>query len=120
MTTQERTERWRIRRRKQVAKQKMVLLLVAIFVITLGSIVFGSIFSSAKNPDADIPKYKYYKSIEIHHGDTLWDIAKEYCSDPGVTTQEYIDEIKELNSLKSETIHAGQHLIITYYDTELK
>ena len=28
--------------------------------------------------------------------------------------------MKELNALKSEQIHEGQHLMVVYYDTELR
>ena len=120
MTVQERKERARIKRRRQVAKRRMILLLAALFVITVGSIVCGSIFSSAKNPATDIPQYKYYKSITIEQGDSLWSIAQEYCTDAYEDTQEYIDELKQLNGLHSETIHEGQHLVVAYYDTEIR
>lgn len=119
MTIQERQERARIKRRKQLAKRKMFFLLVAVFVITVGSIVFGSIFSSAKDSAADIPQYKYYKSITIEQGDSLWSIAEEYCTDDYEDTREYVDELIQLNSLTSETIHTGQHLLVAYYDTEI-
>lgn len=120
MTVQERKERARIKRRRQVAKRRMILLLAALFVITVGSIVCGSIFSSAKDPATDIPQYKYYKSITIEQGDSLWSIAEEYCTDSYEDTQDYIDELKELNGLTSETIHEGQHLVVTYYDTVIR
>ena len=111
MTVQERKERARIKRRRQVAKRRMILLLAALFVITVGSIVCGSIFSSAKDPATDIPQYKYYKSITI---------AQEYRTDAYEDTQDYIDELKELNGLTSERIHEGQHLVVAYYDTEIR
>ena len=117
MTTYERREKAKLKRRKQVAKQKMILLLAVTLIITVGSIVFGTIFSSAKDPAADMPRYKYYKSIRIEQGDSLWSIAEEYACD---NTYDYIQEIKQLNGLTSETIHAGQHLIIAYYSTELQ
>ena len=119
MTNLERRQRTRIKRRRQVAKQRFALVIASICVIILGSVVCGSIFSSAKAPEVDVPQYKYYKSIVIEDGDSLWSIANEYNPDK-FRTQEYIDEIKELNALTSETIHAGQHLLIAYYDTELR
>lgn len=119
MTIQERQERARIKRRKRIAKRRMILLLAALFVITMGSVVFGSIFSKAKNPTSDIPQYKYYKSIIIEQGDSLWSIAEEYCTDDCTDTREYVAELKQLNSLTSDTIHAGQHLLVAYYDTEI-
>ena len=30
-----------------------------------------------------------------------------------------VDELKELNSLTSDIIHEGQHILVTYYDTEI-
>ena len=119
MTIQERQKRAMIKKRKQIAKRRMILLLAALFVIILGSVVFGTIFSKAKNPSADVPQYKYYKSITIEQGDSLWSIAEEYCTDAYEDTREYVDELKELNSLTSETIHAGQHLLVAYYDAEI-
>lgn len=118
MTVQERKERARIKRQKQVMKRRMILLLAAVFVITIGSIVCGSIFTSAKNPATDVTQYKYYKSITIEKGDSLWSIAEEYCTDMYKDTREYVDELKQLNSLTSETIHEGQYLLVAYYDTE--
>ena len=120
MTTQEKRERIRVKRKKQVAKQKMILLLALTLIITLGSIIFGTIFSTAKDPATDIPQYKYYRSITIEEGDSLWSIAQEYRSDAYASTQEYVDELKQLNGLSSETIHTGQHLVVPYYGTEIQ
>ena len=120
MTVQERKERARMKKRRQLAKRRMILLLAALFVITVGSIVCGSIFSSAKNPATDIPQHKYYKSITIEQGDSLWSIAQEYSTDAYEDTQEYIDELIQLNGLTSKTIHEGQHLVVAYYDTEIR
>ena len=36
------------------------------------------------------------------------------------SNKEYIDEVKQINGLSSETIHEGQHLLIVYYDTEIR
>ena len=125
MTTQKTTERARIkranaRRRKQVVKCRMVLLLATVFVITLGSIVCGSIFSSAQEESTDAHQYKYFKSIEIQSGDSLWSIAEEYCDEAyDGDIREYIAEIKELNSLTSDHIHAGRKLLVIYYDSEI-
>ena len=120
MTVQERKERAKMKKRRQFAKRRMILLLAALFVITVGSIVCGSIFSSAKDPATDIPQHKYYTSITIKEGDSLWSIAQEYVTDTYEDTQEYIDELIQLNGLSSNIIHEGQKLVIAYYDTELR
>lgn len=120
MYSEARRERARIRRKKQVAKRKMILLLATVMIITIGSIAFGSIFSAAQDDQDKTPRYKYYKSIIIEQGDSLWSIAEEYVTSDYSCTREYVDELKQLNGLHSEQIRAGEHLMIAYYDTEMK
>lgn len=122
MNRQESRNRAKQRRAKVVAKRRMILLLTTVLLITVGSIVFGSIFSSAQtNAEESGIQYKYYKSIEIKKGDSLWSIAKEYCEDRYYdNTKDYVEELKEINNLKSEKIHYGQRLIVAYYDSEFK
>lgn len=120
MNTYQRQERARIRRKKQVAKQKCILGMMTLLIIVIGSIIFGSMFSSAKEQTDDTIQYKYYKSIVIESGESLWSIAQEYCTDDYKDTQAYVNELKELNALSSETIHEGQHLLVAYYDTEYR
>ena len=115
MNRQDEREKLRIRRKKQVARQKKIILISIATVVLLASVICGTILSLAKNPATDMVQHKYYKSIIIEQGDSLWSIAKEYACDD---TYAYIKEIKQLNGLTSETIHAGQHLIIAYYDVE--
>ncbi len=119
MNTQEKRERIRIRRRQQVARQRMTLLLAIAMLIILGSIVCGTILSSAKDPATDLVQHKYYKSIVIEQGDSLWSIAEEYCLNGSMSKQAYVEELKQLNSLPSDTIHAGQYLVVAYFDTAL-
>lgn len=120
MTLQERQRRSDIRRKKQVAKQKLVISLIAIVMIAAGSIFFGSTFTSAKESEDKETLYKYHKSIVIESGDSLWTIAREYCTDKSIEIHDYVEELKELNNLSSDQIHAGQHLLVVYYDTEFK
>ena len=59
------------------------------------------------------PTYKYYTSIQVESGDTLWEIAEEY------RTEEY-EDMKENNHLTSSHITDGMYLCIPYYTTEYK
>lgn len=122
MNRQESRNRAKQKRAKVVARRKMILLLTTVLLITIGSIVFGSIFSSAQSSAEESGiQYKYYKSIEIKKGDSLWSIANEYCEDEYYdNTKDYVKELKEINNLKSEKIHYGQRLIVAYYDSEFK
>lgn len=119
MSRQEIRDREKQKRAKAVAKRRMILLLTMIFMVTIGSVVFGGIFSSAQTTETPVT-YKYYKSIKIEKGDTLWSIAKEYCTENYEDTREYIEELKEINNLTSDEIHHGQYLVVAYYDAEFK
>jgi hypothetical protein len=57
----------------------------------------------------------YYTSIQIQHDDTLWDIAREYADGSGYTVRQYVEELKRMNRLQSENIHAGEFLTVVYY-----
>lgn len=58
-----------------------------------------------------------FQSVYITNQDTLWSIASEYYSkDCGYDSlEEYIEEIKQCNSLESEAIYAGASLIVPIY-----
>lgn len=101
--------------RKAVSLTSVV---VALFTVCM---FFGTILSSAhekNNPEETV--YKYYTSIRIEYGDTLWDIAKETMTDEYNSTAEYVEVLKKMNSLDSDDIQAGQYLIVAYNDTEFK
>lgn len=107
----------RQRRRRQVQKN-VCMLVVAIMAVVLLS-VFVISFSTQASDLEHSAKYKYYKSIEVTKGDTLWSIAKENIdADHYKNVQEYVDEIKAMNSIKSDHIVAGSRLIIPYYSTD--
>lgn len=92
-----------------------VIVLSAFFILVC-TMVFGTIRTSAAS--ADVP-YKYYTSIRIQAGDTLWDIADTYCSPEYDTVSDYIEEICSINRLSSgDEIHSGQYIMVPYYSQE--
>ncbi len=64
--------------------------------------------------------YKYYTSVTVEAGETLWDIAGIYMSDEFSSVQKYIDEVKNINHLTDNKIYAGEQLIVPYYSYEYK
>lgn len=60
----------------------------------------------------------YYLSVPISNQDTLWSIAEEYYTEEFGSVKNYIKEIKECNSLSSDAIYAGNHIIIPVYNEE--
>lgn len=104
-------------RRKQVRRNVMILILSVLLAVVL-SILFIS-FSTQANDIKHQPSYKYYKSIEVAKGDTLWSIAKNNMdSQHYKNTREYVAEVKKLNSLPTDNIVAGSYIIVPYYSEE--
>ncbi|MFG6392579.1 MAG: LysM peptidoglycan-binding domain-containing protein [Lachnospiraceae bacterium] len=53
-----------------------------------------------------------YISVLVIPDDTLWDIAGRYYSAGFGTLKDYVKEIKRCNSLESDNIYAGRHIIV--------
>lgn len=103
----------------KVYRSKLMLCVTAFIIITGLSVVLGSNLVSAHDKNEQ-PEQKFYKSIEIKEGDTLWAIAKEYRGDDYNSIYDYIDEVMSINGLTSDQIHAGQYLTVVYYDTQAR
>ena len=105
-------ERRKIQRRKLQIRAAAALLSLLIFHFT------------PQNTQADsepkAPTYKYYTSIRVSSGDTLWDIAKEYRTEEYSDISSYIAEVREINHLSSNQITDGMYLCIPYYSEEYK
>ncbi len=64
--------------------------------------------------EATTVKEKYFVSIQVRPGDTLWDIAEEYSRDYQ-DYSEYIEEVRSVNQLSGDRITAGAYLFIPVY-----
>lgn len=93
----------------------MVLLILAV------TFLFGFFYNSAFAKEESAAEcYKYYTSIEIESGDTLWSIACEYANEDFTTVQDYIDELKFMNNMTSDQIIEGHYLTVAYYSDVYK
>lgn len=82
--------------------------------------LFSMVFRSIKVRGQEQGRYKYYTSMEIQSGDTLWSIASEIAETYGLDTRACVEELKFMNNMKSDTIHEGNYLTIFYYDDTYK
>lgn len=96
------------------------LTVAAILVITVFVLIGVSSLVGSSSKASEDKRYKYYTSVEIRNGDTLWDIASEHMTGEYRNLHEYVGEIKALNGLQSDSIRSGQSLVIPYYSAELK
>ncbi len=106
----------RSRRIKKTYKKIFKLTILAIIFGLIISFVFcGTEVKAASNDE--VTMYKYYKSISVKEGDTLWNYADIYAVDG--RHEEYIDEIISINHLKDNGfIIEGMYLTIPYYSEE--
>ena len=111
-------KRNRIRRTKQII-ERVLLTICLIALLAIGS---SAILTKATtNEEAKNVYYKYYTQIEIQEGDSLWSIAGEYMANgPYESRREYMNEVAELNQLRSTKIMKGQNLIVPYFDDVYK
>lgn len=88
-------------------------------IVLLGLYLFGIFIMNALAGETRSPAMeKYYTSIEIQKGDSLWSIAEEYLENSGMTVAQYVKELKNINGLKEDTIHSGQYLAVMYFSSD--
>lgn len=63
---------------------------------------------------------KYFTTVQIESGDTLWEIAQEYISPEYASTQDYIDEVKSINHISEDDITTGCYITVPYYSESVK
>ena len=85
---------------------------------TIGVVLFFSVFiigsMNMVRADESTQYDKSFISIEVERGDTLTSIANEYAISPAYYS-DYMEEVKSINNLKDDTIHAGCYLMIPVY-----
>ena len=110
------------RRERSFQLHRIILFLAFTLLLAfLCGISFGSILSKAETTDAKAAEtFKYYRSVTVQPGDSLWSIAAENMSEEYSSVQSYIDEVCFINSLQDTCIHAGKNLTIPYYSSEFK
>ncbi len=104
----------RIRRRRELQRKKRAAVLVLFMTVLFSSSFFSIRIRAEGNRPVDLTKY--YTSIQVKSGDTLWDYACQYGNRQYYkNNREYVEEVMAINFLKDDTITAGQYLILPYY-----
>jgi cell division protein YceG involved in septum cleavage len=109
----------RNKRQEQVRRNIIILLVLSVAIVAVSILVIS--FSSQANDMEHQPSYKYFKSVQIEKGDTLWSIAKENIDYTHYrNTSEYVKEVRKMNSLTSDNIIEGNYIIVPYYSSDFK
>ena len=108
------------KREAVVRRQKSILALVVLALVVFG-ILLGTGMNALASSDKDIASYnKYYVSIRVESGDTLWTIADEYIDGFNIEKDDYIKEVCEINIISKDDIHAGDYIVVPYYSQDVK
>ena len=108
------------KREAVVRRQRGVLAITIILIISLG-VLLGTGIRAMASSEKDISSYnKYYVSIRIESGDTLWTIADEYIDGFNLKKADYIAEICQINEISENDIHAGDYIVVPYYSQDIK
>lgn len=106
----------RIARRNNLIRCGLVISIAMAFIIVISCFVTVNASDSGHEKE---PVIRYYTSISIESDATLWNIAQEYNNGEESDTH-YINSIKELNNMSSDTLYSGQNLIVYYFSAEVK
>lgn len=105
------------KRRARQLKRNILKGIMTFALVVSFSLLFLEFKVKAQNSTEEI-SYKYYKSVMVNSGNTLWDFADTYADDRHYDSLEkYVNEVMEMNHLGDESITAGQYIIIPYYST---
>ena len=97
---------------KKVCNNNVMLTVIVFSFLLIGTM---SVITNSNAEKSDHYN-KNFKTIVIENGDTLSSIAEEYAINPA-DYKDYIEEVKNINNLKNDTIHYGCYLLIPVYDT---
>ena len=98
----------RVRKRRLAATCFTVILFVSII---MGRTMFTSMAKEERSRSTP-----YYKSVRIQEGDSLWEIARQYREGSSMSMDEYVNQLRQMNGLKKDTIHTGQYLTVVYFE----
>lgn len=109
-----------IRQQRERRVTALILLATLIFIFAIG-VGCGTMLAKAKEPERP-DACKYYRSISVEKGDTLWNIASEYMDSIYYASYaDYMKEIRAINHVSQDgQIISGQTLIVPYYVEEIE
>ena len=102
---------------KRTANRRFRSFAIILFMIlAFCSGFFGHTLLNARAEEEKAAKLnRYYTSVQLRQGDSLWDIARQYSTGSGYSCREYVEELKRMNGLTSERIHSGEYLTVVYF-----
>ena len=102
---------------KRCQKRVGVVVIVGILLLLVLFVGGRRLRVHAQNEQRVVLK-RYYTSVQIQQGDSLWKYAEEYGKGSGYSKKEYVEELKRMNGLTRDEIHAGRYLTVVYFSEQ--
>ncbi|MCH5272131.1 MAG: LysM peptidoglycan-binding domain-containing protein [Lachnospiraceae bacterium] len=103
----------RRRKRKKLFLQRLFAAVFCVALLLLGICLFTP--SGKAKAESNVQYERRIVSVRVAENDSLWKIAERfYCSEKG-SIRDFIDDIKKINHLESDTIYPDTYLVIQYY-----
>ena len=105
--------------REVVIRYKKAIVFAAACILAITFFIVGKVNVNAGNAYEIDYSDKRFTNYTVQSGDSLWSVASEHIDYTYYRDiYEYMEELREMNHLKSDNIYYGQNLIITYYVNE--
>ena len=94
--------------------------MIALFVFTLliAFFLIGNSIITFAGAKSNQDLHKYYTSVQLQKGDSLWSLASEYAPKDVVSRKQFINEVCRINGIsENNTLHSGDYLIVSYYSS---
>lgn len=98
------------RSHRSIVNKVLSVIVLALFLI----LVFMIFHATEARGQSGAQENVSYISVQIEEGDSLWAIASRYKA-PSQSLNHYIDQIRKVNGLHTDTIIASQYLVIPLY-----
>ncbi len=105
----------KIRREKELKRHIMLLGLSLILFVIVAVLLFSTKSEASDGSEAVL--YKYYRSVQVNSGDTLWSISMDYEENGYLSSKEFLSELKFINNCdENSSLKSGNFIIVPYYD----
>ena len=109
-----------MKKRRNTKKRRQVQIIASMVGVVVLTVFILSMSAGKINAESDLSNhtYKYFTTVYVEAGDSLWSIASEYATPEYSDLDMYIEEVKQLNDLKGIKLQHGSYLCVPYYGTE--
>ncbi|WP_029321364.1 LysM peptidoglycan-binding domain-containing protein [Butyrivibrio sp. AE3004] len=104
-------------RRDIIFKRRLITICVLASIMISIFLFLSYSFNSDASNNTNNKQYRYYASVSICNGDSVWSIAEEHMDDLHYrNTREFVTDIAHINQISPDAkLKEGTNIIVPYY-----